>query len=190
MGIVLPRVALASALIAGGVVAAGPQHSLWWSPTPELQVVVANDNLTPAGTLRSDTLRLDLVVQMGRWYPEAADGPFVDLAVLAEEGRAPQIPAPLIRVPTGTTVVATIRNTLPDSAIWVRGLAAHPAPADSVPIKPGESRTLTFAAGSPGTYLYKLTPGVMKIAATAPERVSEEDQLSGAFIVDQWMLDG
>ena len=151
---------------------------------PEIPVVAANDNRSPAGRLRGDTLHLNLTVQVGRWYPEAADGPFVDLAVLAEEGRAPQIPAPLIRVPTGTTIVATIRNSLADSVIWVRGLTEHPGPRDSLPVKPGETQTLTFAAGAPGTYMYRASPGVIKVAATVPERVWEPDQLSGAFIVD------
>ena len=174
MAMFLPRVVLVAGLITSGLV----------PPRPDVPVVTANDNLTPAGVLRRDTLRLDLVVQIGRWYPEAADGPFVDLAVLAEAGRPPQIPAPLIRVPTGTTIVASVRNTLRDSTVWLRGLMTRPGPPDSIPVKPGESRTLTFDAGTPGTYLYSATPGSIRIALTAPDRVAEEDQLSGAFIVD------
>ena len=36
-----------------------------------LPVIEANDNRKPAGVLRNDTLRIHLVVQMARWYPEA-----------------------------------------------------------------------------------------------------------------------
>jgi FtsP/CotA-like multicopper oxidase with cupredoxin domain len=121
---------------------------------------------------------------MGRWYPEATGGPHADLAVLAEEGGPPRIPAPLIRVSAGTTIVASIRNALPDSVVWVRGLVTRPGLADSVPVEPGRSRTLTFSVGVPGTYLYRVTPGVIKPALLPTDRIAEEDQLSGAFIVD------
>ncbi|HEX2723286.1 MAG TPA: multicopper oxidase domain-containing protein, partial [Gemmatimonadaceae bacterium] len=147
-------------------------------------VVVANDNRRPAGTLKNDTLRIDLTLQTARWYPEAADGPFVDLPVFAEVGQKPQIPAPLIRVPVGTTIVASIRNTLPDSVLWVRGLTTRPAKPDSTPVKPGELRTFTFSAGAPGTYLYNATPGSIIRPAPGVPRSAEAEQLSGALIVD------
>ena len=145
-----------------------------------LPVVEANDNRKAGGVLRSDTLKIDLVVQMARWYPEAADGPSVELAVFTEAGKAPQIPAPLIRVTTGTTIVATVLNSLPDSVLWIRGLMTHPAAPDSASIKPGEFHTFVFAAGAPGTYLYTATPGHI----LRDERVNEREQLSGGFVVD------
>jgi len=79
--------------------------------------VVANDNRHPAGTLHDGVLTIHLVAAPARWYPEADNGPFVDVPVLSEEGSPPQIPAPLIRVPLGTTVEATVRNSLADSTI-------------------------------------------------------------------------
>ena len=144
-----------------------------------LAVVEANDNRTPAGTLYNDTLTLRLVVQMARWYPETADGPFAEVAAFAEEGKAPQVPGPLIRVPEGTTIVASVRNDLADSTIWVRGMATRPAAPDSVPIKPGESRTMTFSAGAPGSYLYYATPGIVNYD------IREREQLAGALIIDE-----
>src|SRR3954463_6001228 len=60
-----------------------------------LPVVEANDNRKPAGVLRNDTLRINLVVQMARWYPEASDGPHVDVAAIGEEGKTPSVPGPL-----------------------------------------------------------------------------------------------
>jgi len=185
MAVLLSRAVLLAGLATASFVAPAPagiqpatDHS------SALPVVAANDNRAPAGVLRKDTLRLNLVVQMGRWYPEAADGPFVDVAVLAEAGRSPRIPAPLIRVPTGTTIVASIRNTLPDSVVWLRGLMTRPGAPDSVPVNPGESKTLTFSAGSPGSYLYSATPGSIKRIDNPALRAAEEEQLSGAFIVD------
>jgi FtsP/CotA-like multicopper oxidase with cupredoxin domain len=115
---------------------------------------------------------------MARWYPESPTDPYVDLPVLAEEGGPPQIPAPLIRVRTGTTIVATVRNDLTDSTIYLRGLATRPASSpDSIPIRPGESRTIRFAAGTPGTYSYGGTPGIWGTKA-------ERDEAGGALVID------
>ncbi|HSR14538.1 MAG TPA: hypothetical protein VLL51_02215, partial [Gemmatimonadales bacterium] len=63
----------------------------------DLPVVAANDNRTPAGTLRDGVLHLDLVVTMARWYPEDSGGSYTDIPVFAEVGKRPEIPGPLIR---------------------------------------------------------------------------------------------
>lgn len=145
-----------------------------------LPIVRANDNRISAGRLHDGVLTLRLVVQMARWYPEANDGPFADVAVFAEEGHAPQVPGPLIRVPTGTTVDVTVRNTLTDSTIYVHGFTTKPAAAnDSVAVPPGETRTMRFAAGQPGTYLYYATLGTINYD------IREREQLTGAFVIDE-----
>ena len=163
------------------------------SATPSVRampLVNANDNRIPGGRLRDGTLNISLNVRMARWYPEAGDGPFVDVATFAEEGGAPRIPAPLIRVPIGTTVVATLRNSLTDSTVYVHGLATRPsAGAKPIVLVPGESRSVTFVAGSPGTYLYYATLGsVNRFALRLPpselRKTGEREQLSGAFVVD------
>jgi len=146
-----------------------------------LPVVEANDNRTTAGVLRNDTLTIHLVVKMATWYPEAPDGPHVDVAAFGEEGKAPSIPGPLIRIPEGTTIVASVTNELTDSTVWIRGLVSRPSSTvDSTSIRPGQSRTFTFNAGKPGTYFYYASPGVIN---RKPGR--EREQLSGAFIVDE-----
>ncbi|MGE0352148.1 MAG: multicopper oxidase domain-containing protein [Gemmatimonadales bacterium] len=140
--------------------------------------VQANDNRQPAGRLQGDTLRISLVVGMAEWYPEAEDGPHVSLAAFSEAGRAPQIPGPLIRVPAGTVIKATVRNGLPDSTLTVHGLHSRPAvTGDSLVIPPGGSAGTTFTAGAPGTYLYYAVAG-------APDTMVEREQLAGAFVVD------
>lgn len=88
---------------------------------PALPVVAPNDNRVSAGTLENGVLTLNLVVAMARWYPEDSGGSFTELPVFAEEGRGPQIPAPLIRVPLGTRVRVTVRNALADSVVKVFG---------------------------------------------------------------------
>lgn len=154
------------------------------SPLP---VVQPNDNRRPAGRIRGNVLRIRLVVQMARWYPQGANGPSIDVEAFAEEGRAPMIPAPLIRVPEGTIIEATVRNALPDSAITVHGLQTRPTEvADSVRLLPGETKTIRFAAGAPGTYLYRAVLGKYRERGPGrPERdTREREQIAGAVVID------
>lgn len=65
-----------------------------------------------AGTMRDGVLRIELDVVTARWYPKAANGPFVDVAVFAESGKPPMVTATLIRVPLGTRVRLVVRNAL------------------------------------------------------------------------------
>jgi len=147
---------------------------------PPLLDVVANDNRVPAGRLRNDTLTLELEVRLARWRPEAPADSGVVVAAFAEVGKAPQIPAPLIRVRAGTHIIATIRNALPDSTIRLRGLASHPtALGDTTRLAPGQSRRLSFAAGAPGTYLYLADLGSRDI-----DKDPERESAAGALVVD------
>jgi FtsP/CotA-like multicopper oxidase with cupredoxin domain len=147
--------------------------------TPPVQ---PNDNRVPAGRLRGDTLELRLEVRMATWRPEADSGPSIEVAAFAEEGRAPEIPAPLIRVPAGTIIAASVRNALADSTISVHGLVTHPAARnDSLMLRPGEATTVIFSAGDAGTYAY------WAALASHPHRLGtdpEREQLAGAFVVD------
>lgn len=151
------------------------------SPTPAaVPVVVANDNRTAAGTLKDGVLTLRLVVAMARWYPEADDGAWAEMPVFAEEGKAPSIPGPLIRVPVGTRVRVSVRNALGDSTLLLFGMIA-PASTDSVPLqmKPGATHAAEFRADSAGTFLYAARYGSL-LDSTA----MEHEQLAGAIVVD------
>jgi len=144
-----------------------------------LPEVRPNDNREPAGELIGTVLMLRLEVRMGRWCPERENGPFVVAPAFAEEGKTPQVPGPLIRVRTGTTIVATIRNALPDSSVTLHGFATRPSsPSDSIVLKPGESRVIRFGVGAAGTYFYRAVVG------TIDHDKDEQEQLAGAFIVD------
>ncbi len=152
---------------------------------PDLPVVKANDNRSAAGKLRGNVLTIKLVVGIARWYPQASNGPFVDVETFAEEGRTPTIPAPLIRVPTGAIVEATIRNVL-DSAVTLHGFHTRPAEmSDSIRLEPGETRTVRFSAGEPGTYLYRGIIGKYRDRIGGGDRdTREREQLAGAFVID------
>jgi FtsP/CotA-like multicopper oxidase with cupredoxin domain len=149
-------------------------------PRPANPRVEANDNRIPAGTRHGDTLAIRLVVQRADWYPDTDPGPFITVEAFGEEGKAPQVPAPLIRVPTGTTVRATIRNALPDSTIHVIGFATQPiAAGETLHVAPGTAKEVVFRAGAPGTYLYRAV-----IGRDPDTRNSEKEAAGGAFVVD------
>jgi FtsP/CotA-like multicopper oxidase with cupredoxin domain len=171
----IPRLRLAALLIPLAFWRAVPYPS----PHP-LEPIAENDNRTPAGQLHGDTLDIRLVVGMSTWRPEADSGPAVEVAAFAEEGHAPMVPGPLIRVTNGTVIYATVTNALADSTITVHGLFTRPATvADSLVLSPGESREIRFPAGVPGTYFYLATLGRHDV-----DKDDEREQLSGAFIVD------
>jgi FtsP/CotA-like multicopper oxidase with cupredoxin domain len=150
-------------------------------PSPRaLDPVVENDNRTPAGRIRGDTLEIHLRVGMATWRPEADSGPAIDVAAIAEEGHAPTVPGPFIRVTDGTVIHVTITNTLTDSSITVHGLYTRPASErDSLVLEPGATGALRFPAGAPGTYFYMATLGHHVFG-----KDDEREQLSGAFIID------
>jgi FtsP/CotA-like multicopper oxidase with cupredoxin domain len=151
-----------------------------WPASHELSRVVANDNRVAAGVMRHDTLQVDLVLQRAEWYPEADTGPHVTVEAFSEAGKAPRIPAPLIRVRAGTVIRATVRNTLSDSTAHIIGLGTHPiAKTDTLHVTPGESITVTFRAGEPGTYLYRAV-----IGHNPDTRETEHETAGGAFVVD------
>lgn len=151
-------------------------------PQRDLEEILANDNRSPAGQLRSGVLAIVLEARTGIWYPEEKDGPGLEVQAFAEAGKALQIPGPLIRVPEGTEIHATVRNTIPNATLVIHGLHTRPGdPKDTINLPPGSTREVRFKAGSPGTYYYW---GSTAGAPDIRERLSAQSQLSGAFIVD------
>jgi FtsP/CotA-like multicopper oxidase with cupredoxin domain len=145
-----------------------------------LPLGVANDNRSPAGHLQNGILELKLELRAACWYPEAADGGHVDAYAFAEVGGPPQISGPLIRVPQGTQIHLSVRNTLAESS-KIYGFQSHPAATNEpLILAPGEQRELQFSAGEPGTYLYWATTTNRSIG----DRDGPETTLGGAFVVD------
>ena len=148
--------------------------------SPGLPKVVINDNRTPGGTYREGVLDIDLVIVEADWRIETEDGPGIRLMAIAERGKAPSIPAPLIRVEEGTRIKARVTNSYPDSTITVYGFISRPQEKDSgVELKPGESHEFDFLVGEAGTYFYYLKKGLR-----LGRKTGEYEQLAGAFIVD------
>lgn len=141
-------------------------------------LVVANDNTVPAGKLKNKVLELQLEAVWSDFYPESNNHPGLRMVTIREKGKAPSIPAPLIRVPTGTRIHAVLHNTLKDSSAIFFGLQKRPASVcDSILLKPGETKEISFESGMAGTYLYGI-----KLGTHPPDH--EEQQLGGGFIID------
>src|SRR6266852_5791558 len=143
--------------------------------------LVANSNQTPAGRFAEGQLTIRLEAATGEWYPEENDGPALKVAAFREEGRPLSTPGPLLRVPEGTEINATVYNRL-DQPLTVHGLHGRPGDAKEILIVPsGESREIHFLAGAPGTYFYW---GSRNAAENLVQRRAEDGQLNGAFVVD------
>ena len=143
--------------------------------------IEANRNLSPAGQLRDGVLTVRLEIREGDWYPEAETGPTVVVQAFAEAGRALQIPGPLIRVPEGTEVRATVRNVLEKGTARVYGLHGRPGDGKKpLEIPAGEVREVRFKLTAPGTYHYWATTTDRPL----DRRFFADSQLSGALIVD------
>ncbi|HUP02273.1 MAG TPA: multicopper oxidase domain-containing protein [Gemmatimonadota bacterium] len=145
---------------------------------PEIAI---NENRVPAGELRDGVLTVQLEARVGVWHPEGESGPGLVIQAFGEAGGPLQNPGPLLRVPAGTEIRATIRNAIPDSTLIVHGLHTRPGgPADSLHIAPGATRSVRFVAGEPGTYFYWGTTS----GKAMNERFGIDGQLHGALVVD------
>src|SRR4029077_2581013 len=137
-----------------------------------IPAAAANDNRTPAGILRDGVLSLHLEMRPAVWYPEEEGKAHLIVGAFAEEGHTPQIPGPMVRVPEGTEIAASIHNLL-DHTIYVHGLnprtetsSASPLPSgptdpafaadppNAIEIPAGALREIRFRSGPPGSYYY------------------------------------
>jgi manganese oxidase len=159
--------------------------------TPAIDpVAVANDNRTPAGRRIADTLVLQLAVGPASWriFGDSA-APFRVLA-FAEEGKAPSIPGPLVRVTVGTPIRVVIRNPMLDDTLVVRGFGERGGLSDSLVVLPASTGEVRFVARREGTYHYWAATAVgrrMVNPLTHPTglfRPRFDSQLAGAFVVD------
>lgn len=150
---------------------------------PATQRIFANDNRSAAGVLRNGVLTVRLEVREGEWHPERESDPGIAIRAFAEQGKGASVPGPLIRVPEGTEIHASVRNTLTKGTVVVRGLSTRGVAAnarDSLVIPSGESREVSFSAGAAGTYFYQAVVS----DAPAADGATIDAELSGAFVID------
>ena len=136
--------------------------SLWLAvaPVPHRPPSVAavpNPNTRAAGSLTRNALTLSLETRRTVWQRDGDSRTGRETLAFAEGSGPALIPGPLVRVPAGTTVSLTVRNTFErDTVVFhvppeVRGGAAG---EDSITIAPGERGAIRFLAAVPGNYLY------------------------------------
>lgn len=166
-----------------------------------LPVVVPNTNEVPAGQLESGVQVLRLEARESAWHPDRKPEVPVVVFAFAEEGRPPRIPGPLLRVPQGTEVRISVRNSIDPTAhvglppnrqrvpgtssvagseLTVHGLRAGTVPDDMIHIPAGETREVRFRADLPGTFHYW---GAMSRRGLEL-RTGADSQLSGVIVVD------
>jgi len=148
--------------------------------------IVANQNRVAAGKLENGVLNVKLELRSGAWRAEAEDGPQLFVQAFGEVGHATEIPGPLLRMTEGTTVHATVTNTLKLKAT-VYGLNTRPGDENAgVEVAAGERHEFTFAAGAAGTYYYwaRTTEPLKTADFTIVQPLRADAHLNGAFIVD------
>src|SRR5262245_15036814 len=99
------------ALVAAAVIA--PLLALSWLTTTNAPVekIFTHNNRTPSGTLRGGVLSIRLEAGEGEWHPERESDPGIVVRAFREVGTPLSVPGPLIRVPEGTEIRASVRNT-------------------------------------------------------------------------------
>lgn len=118
---------------------------------------------------------------MGLWFPDGPNGIDLPVEAFGEIGHDLRIPGPLLRVPAGTVVVASVRNSVPGTVLSIHGLTDRPSDIDAtLVLRYGETRTVRFRARSAGTYYYWGTTTGKNVGS----RIGVDSQLTGAIVVD------
>jgi len=120
-----------------------------------LPLAAFEDYRHSAGIRHGDTLEVALDIQQVLWRPYGERGGTITAFAFVERGQNARVPGPLLRVPSGTVIRVTMRNTL-DRSVAVYGLQDHPLAEipDTLLVPASEERTTTFKVSAPGSYYY------------------------------------
>jgi len=150
------------------------------STAPEVH---PNPNTTSAGALHDGVLTVALEAKASLWRFSEGRPPMT-VAAFSEQGKSPLMPGPLLRVPMGTQLRLTIRNSLDKPLTFIVPAAVHGGPdritaMDSVVIPPNTVDTLSERTAVPGSYVYRgtLPDGASKISHIG-------GVLAGTIVVD------
>jgi FtsP/CotA-like multicopper oxidase with cupredoxin domain len=126
---------------------------------PASPVVRANPNTERAGVLHNGVLAVTLEAKPSTWFLDGPRHPAMTIDAFSEPGKPPLMPGPLLRVPAGTELRLTVRNSLsrPLTFFVPAGLRAdvdRGEVEDSLLVPPGTARTLTTRTEVPGNYAY------------------------------------
>ena len=144
--------------------------------------IAINDNRIAAGRLENGVLTIHLEAREGERHPDRDSEPGIRVHAFGEQGKALQIPGPLIRVKEGTEIHAFIHNAFGIDTLSLHGLYQRGAQGqDTVRVKPNETREVRFLAGVPGTYYYW---GATATTPVLAQRQGVNTQLSGAIVIE------
>ncbi len=145
-----------------------------------LPQIVANDNTKAAGRLQRGVLHIGLVAKRGLWYPDGPGTVGLPIEAFGESGKPLRIPGPLLHVPLGTRVVATVRNELSHD-LTVRGLAApRNMMTSALLVRRGATRSVSFVLDRAGAFGYYASDK----GETIDARIFDDAELSGAIVVE------
>ena len=171
------------ALVVASVIGSALAVSWLTATSAPIEKIITHDNRTPSGMLRGGVLSIRLEAREGEWHPERDSDPGIVVRAFGEVGQPLSVPGPLIRVPEGTEIHASVRNTFARGTLVVRGLSTRGGPTsarDTLQIAPGGTRDVKFIAGAAGTYYYSATLD----GAPQSDREMRNAELSGAFVID------
>ena len=140
--------------------------------------IVDNQNHASAGVLRDGVLTVHLEIAMGDWHPEAEDGLTLSVYAFGETGHPLQNPGPLLRVPQGTEIRASVQNALA-VPVAVHGLGDGGSAA-VVQVAPQATEQVRFKATTPGLYFYWGASDGEDLTT----RHGVDAELTGALVVD------
>lgn len=170
---------LAALGLLGGLVAMRP--TAFRGPLP---VVQPNQNVERAGVLRHGVLTVTLDAKESRFWMRGPNRPPPTLEAFSEPGREPRMPGPLLRVPAGTEIRLSVRNSLAMPLTFfvpaaVSGGSDRVTKTDSILVSPGAVGQLVIRAKSPGNYVYRATT-----PSVANRLTLLSGGLGGALVVD------
>lgn len=149
-----------------------------------LPAVQANRNVERAGVLRGGVLTVALDAKESRFWMHGPNRPPTTIAAFSEPGKEPQMPGPLLRVPVGTEIRLSVRNSLATPLTFLVsgavGAAADGETAtDSIVVAPAAIGQIVLEAKSPGNYVYRARTSTGASPATLLTGA-----LGGALVVD------
>jgi hypothetical protein len=146
-----------------------------------LDDIASSDGMASGGSRSGHTLQIALVARWGMWYPDGPGTMGLPIEAFGEAGRSLQIPGPLVHVPLGTRVVASIHNELAHD-LTIRGLASGSAASQAIITVPrGATRHVAFTLDRAGMFYYYGSDFGEGLAS----RFASDAELSGAIVVDR-----
>ena len=151
-------------------------------PAANAPMVEINNNTTSAGKIEKGTIVAAFDIVRAAWRPEGPNDPVVPVLALAERGKKPQVPGPMIRGEVGSRVRLSLTNRT-DTAVMFSGFRHSLAASDdTINLAPGATREISFTLDSAGSFFYW---GVLAGLTDWRQREWLDSQLTGALIVDE-----